>query len=167
MDGRCSGTQYSDGYGTWDNVVFQATAKVGIRTFEAAVKRSTHTVILPSGKHCNLGTGGCMDSEGGETFWPVMPIDMCHFDQYDILYEGIATRLTPKEIGKARPTIYTVTTDDTTFALAKTSEISVCRYTGFFIKSDAICFSNKTQGFRKVVIFLFWIKVQSILLVME
>jgi hypothetical protein len=69
-----------------------------------------------------------MDSEGGETFWPVMPIDMCHFDQYDILYEGIATRLTPREIEKAGPTIYIVTTDDTTFALAKTSEINVCGY---------------------------------------
>jgi hypothetical protein len=70
-----------------------------------------------------------MDSEGGETFWPIMPINSCHFDKYNILYKGIATRLTSREIEKAnRPTVYTVTTDDTTFALAKTSEINVCGY---------------------------------------
>jgi hypothetical protein len=67
-----------------------------------------------------------MDADGEETFWPIVPIDNCHFDRYDILYEGLATRLISKEIeNSSRPTVYTVTTDDTTFALAKTTEISV------------------------------------------
>jgi len=45
-----------------------------------------------------------------------------------ILYEGIANKLTPK-INQTIPTVYTVTARETTFALSKTNEISLCGYT--------------------------------------
>lgn len=128
-DGRCSGAAYSDGYGEWDNVIVQAVVKITLRVFDAAIKRSTGTLILPSGTHCSTTAYNCIDSEGGETFWPIIQSDTCHFERYDILYEGRAIRLTPREaLNQTGPTVYTVTTQDTTFALARTKETNICGY---------------------------------------
>lgn len=129
VDGRCSGTSYSDSFGEWDNVLVQAVVKITIRVFGAAIKRSSGTLILPSGTHCSTASYNCIDSEGGETFWPIVQFDTCHFERYDVLYEGKAIRLTPREAqNQTGPVVYTVTTQDTTFALARTTETSVCGY---------------------------------------
>lgn len=127
-DGRCSGTQYSDPYGTWDSVVVQATVKITLRDFEASIRRSSDEIVLPSGLHCKVATGTCLDMDGGETFWSTVPPDNCHFSHYDVLYEGKASKLTPRT-NQTAPTVYTVTTKETTFALTKTTEISLCGYT--------------------------------------
>lgn len=127
VDGKCAGAQYTDGYGTWENVVVQASIKITLRTFEASIKRSEGSIYLPTGAHCQIANGYCLDSEGSETYWSPLPIDSCHFDRYDILYEGLGTKLTPKA-NQTTPTIYTVTTRDTTFALTKTTDFSLCGY---------------------------------------
>lgn len=127
VDGKCSGAQYTDGYGTWENVVVQASIRITLRTFEASIKRSEGNIYLPTGAHCQIANGYCLDSEGSETYWSPLPVDSCHFDRYDILYEGLGTKLTPKA-NQTTPTIYTVTTRDTTFALTKTTDFSLCGY---------------------------------------
>jgi len=48
MDGSCTGTQYGDAYGTWEDAVVQAIVKVTLRDFEATVDRNTNELILPS-----------------------------------------------------------------------------------------------------------------------
>lgn len=45
-------------------------------------------------------------------------------DQYDVSYEGPADNLT----NYATPTVYTVTTKETTFVLTKTIETTLCGY---------------------------------------
>lgn len=127
VNGRCTGAQYTDGYGTWENVVVQASVRITLRNFEASIKRSEESIFLPAGTHCQIAGGYCLDSEGSETYWDPLPIDSCHFDRYDILYEGLGIKLTPKP-NQTTPTIYTVTTRDTTFALTKTSDFSLCGY---------------------------------------
>ncbi|EGI58576.1 hypothetical protein G5I_13313 [Acromyrmex echinatior] len=99
-DGRCSGTQYSDPYGTWDSVVVQATVKITLRDFEASIRRSSDEIVLPSGLHCKVATGTCLDMDGGETFWSTVPPDNCHFSHYDVLYEGKATEPPGKDVSK-------------------------------------------------------------------
>jgi hypothetical protein len=123
VDGKCDGTQYTDGYGTCTNVVVQAAIKITLRQFKVAVKHSTGVVLLPSGTHCDVQIGRCMDTEGGETYWLPLPMDNCHFDRYDVLYEGTATRPTSREpANQTDLVVYTVTTGDTTFALARITE---------------------------------------------
>lgn len=75
-DGRCSGTQFSDPYGTWDNAVVQAIVKISVRTFEIPIKHSSNEVILPSGVRCKATTGRCHNADGTETFWKTLPADM-------------------------------------------------------------------------------------------
>ena len=127
-DGTCTGTQFSDPFGTWDNVVVQASIKITTRRLELPVKHSTNEVILPSGARCHVTEGECNDADGTTTYWSVLPIDNCHFSRYDVLYQGLAYRLTPKPTQRESPTVYTVTTQETTFALARTTEINVCGY---------------------------------------
>lgn len=128
VDGRCSGTQYSDPYGTWDNVVVQATVRITLQNYQAAIKVSANQVILRSGLHCPLQEGTCIDTNGGHTFWSTTPTDSCRFDKYDILYEGIASKIQPKATTTG-PTVYTVTTRETTFALTQTTQFTLCGYT--------------------------------------
>ncbi|KYM96588.1 hypothetical protein ALC62_12750, partial [Cyphomyrmex costatus] len=127
VDGKCAGAQYTDGYGSWDNVIVQADVKITLKTMELSVKRKLGHVILPSGTFCKLSSKYCLDADGSETYWSPIPVDNCHFDQYDILYEGSATRLVPKN-NYSTPTVYTVTTQETTFALTKTIDMDVCGY---------------------------------------
>ncbi|KYQ46928.1 hypothetical protein ALC60_14061 [Trachymyrmex zeteki] len=68
-----------------------------------------------------------MDNKGAESYWPPVPIDHCHFDQCNILYEGLAKKLSPRK-NQSTLTIYTVTMQDITFALTKTSDIDVCGF---------------------------------------
>ncbi|KYM93388.1 hypothetical protein ALC62_12483 [Cyphomyrmex costatus] len=127
VDGRCHGAAYSDSYGEWDNVVVQASVKIITREFEATVKRSTGEVILPSGTRCTITERMCFDFDGTETYWRAIPDDHCRLDQYDVLYEGTANKLSPK-FNLTSPVIYTVTAKDTTFALTKAGEMNLCGY---------------------------------------
>lgn len=125
-DGKCAGIQYSDPYGTWDNVVVQAVAKITLKTGTAAVKLAAGKIKLQSGTVCELTEGFCIDMNDGQTFWQPMPTPTCNFDQYDVLYQGNAVK-TRSYDGQA-PTIYSLTTQDITFALTTTTEQHLCGY---------------------------------------
>lgn len=124
-DGSCSGTTYSDPYGTWTGVVVQALTTITIQDYTAAITAKTQEIILRSGQRCALQPGSCLDTEDGHSYWDATPTDSCKFRNYDVLYEGPATTTTAKN----HPTIYTVTTQDITFALAGTSQVPLCGYT--------------------------------------
>lgn len=127
QEGKCSGTQYSDPYGTWDNVVVQAVAKITLSTSTASVKLAAGKLILKSGTTCSLSDGFCIDMYDGYTYWKPMPTPTCNFDQYDVLYEGTATKTTGTQ--HQAPVIYSLTTEDITFALTQTTEQHLCGYT--------------------------------------
>jgi len=56
MDRRCTGTQFNDPYGTWDNVVVQASIRITLCNFEAPIRHSSDEIILPSGLHCKIAS---------------------------------------------------------------------------------------------------------------
>lgn len=145
VDGTCRGAEYTDGYGAWDNVVVQATARITLRDLEISIKRSSGEVILPSGTRCPVSDRTCQDSDGAETYWAALPEDSCHFDQYDILYEGNAVRLSPRA-NQTSTTVYTVTTGDTTFALTKTKEFNVCGYKLFRTEHPKLLILETQRG---------------------
>jgi len=126
-DGSCQGTQYSDPYGTWDNVIVDAIVRIDLRSSFVPVHLSTGRIMLKSGAVCELADGFCIDYEDGHTYWKPMPTSSCNFHQYDVLYEGLATKITTG--AASSPTIYTLTTEDITFALTKTKEQPLCGYT--------------------------------------
>lgn len=128
-DGTCKGTQYSDPYGTWDDVVVQASVKISMKSSYVPVKLNSGKIILKSGTVCTLSESFCMDSDDGYTYWKPVPISSCNFHQYDVLYEGPATRIKDDMTSPSSPVIYSLTTQDITFALTKTKEQPLCGYT--------------------------------------
>jgi hypothetical protein len=51
-DGQCSGTVYSDPYGTWENVIVQGFVKITLQEYYAAVNLNTNKIYLRSGVTC-------------------------------------------------------------------------------------------------------------------
>lgn len=125
-EGRCEGTTYSDPYGTWTNVVVQALVKITIKSYTAAVKLANDKLILQSGQQCRWQSGHCLDNEDGHTYWEPTPTDYCKFHKYDVIYDGRAAKVTARS-GK-EPTIYLVSNEETTFALTRTKQSSLCGY---------------------------------------
>jgi len=129
-DGRCPEKQYSDPYGTWDTVqghMVQGTIKIVLKYFVVLIERTSLHLVLPSEQRCDARRRECLDSESAQTFWPLVPQDSCQFDRYDVLYEDTPT----KSISRDNHTmliVFTVTTKETTFALAKTAEFNLCGY---------------------------------------
>jgi len=103
--GTCQGTQYSDPYGTWDNVVVDAVVRISLKSSYVPVHLGTGKIMLKSGTVCTLSDGFCLDSDDGYTFWKPMPTSSCNFHQYDVLYEGIATKIKDDSKDPSSPTI--------------------------------------------------------------
>lgn len=111
-DGTCAGTTYSDPFGTWTSTVVQATIKITITNYTSSINLKTNEIILRSRQGCTLQTGSCLDPKDGYTYWDNVPNDFCNFHSYSVLYEGKATEAQAKD----HPTIYTVATNEFTFA---------------------------------------------------
>jgi len=68
IDDACKDTQYSDFYGTWEDVVVQAQVTITLRTAYVPVNLKTGHIILKSGTICVLADGYFVDSDDSHTF---------------------------------------------------------------------------------------------------
>lgn len=107
----------------------QAVAKISIRSSRVPVRIEADKIILKSGTICSFQSGFCVDSDNGHTFWSPFPPSSCKFDRYDVLYEGIASKITEKTEQENNSPVYALTTQDITFALSKIGEQHLCGYT--------------------------------------
>lgn len=128
-DGTCKGTQYSDPYGTWNDVIVQAVVRISLKSSYVPVNLNNGKIILKSGTTCSLSEGFCIDSDDGYTYWKPMPTSSCNFQQYDVLYEGTARKIQDDSDNSKSPVVYSLVTQDITFALTKTTEQPLCGYT--------------------------------------
>lgn len=83
--GGCSGTAYSDAYGSWTEVFVQGTVKITVQEHIATVDLNNNYIKLRSGTRCTLSKQSCIDIEGGYRFWEAMPRDICEFSQDGLL----------------------------------------------------------------------------------
>ncbi|XP_035742933.1 uncharacterized protein LOC118450980 [Vespa mandarinia] len=123
-DGTCKTSQYSDLYGTWDEVVVQAIVRLTLQDYIATVKTKANQIHLKSGTACALDGEACHDLYESESYWSNIPTDSSGFYEYNVLYEGPAMKLTPAESFQ-RPILYTVATKDVTFALTRTTSTAL------------------------------------------
>jgi len=145
VDGTCKGVQYSDYYGTWDDVIVQATVKISLKTSYVPVKLNTGKIVLKSGTICELNEETCVDSDDGYTFWHSMPTTACGFEAYDVLYEGVATKFQGLP-GTQYTTIFTLETQDITFALTQTRKHTLCGYTILGTEHPKLFIFETTKG---------------------
>lgn len=124
-DGTCNGGSYSDPFGHWSYVVVLGVVKITLQDYTATVKVNTNRAILRSGTTCELSKGQCTDLDGGDTFWESLPQDSCKFNNYGLLYEGFATKIIDI-LNEQTQIAYSITTDNTIFALTSRGTFSVC-----------------------------------------
>ena len=120
----CEGTTYSNPYGIWQGVVVQAIVKITLKSYSATVRLSDNKIILQSGQQWQ--SGHCFDNEDGHTYWEPAPNDYCKFQNYDVIYDGRASKVTAKSNDEQK--IYLVSTEDTIFALTRTRQSSLCGF---------------------------------------
>lgn len=144
-DGSCKGIQYSDPYGTWDDVIVQGIAKITLKSSYVPVQLNSGKIILKSGTICDLKDGFCIDSEDGYTYWKPIPASSCDFHQYNILYQGLAVKIQNNNNAESA-IIYSLTTQDITFALTKTKEQPLCGYTLFQTEHPKLFILETTKG---------------------
>ncbi|XP_070166149.1 uncharacterized protein [Polyergus mexicanus] len=132
VDGTYKGIQYSDYYGTWDDVIVQATIKISLKDSYVPVKLNAGKIMLKSGTVCELAEESCIDSDDGYTFWEGVPNTACGFESYDcttpVLYEGSSTKIQGL-LDSRNTTIFVLESQDITFALTLTRKHTICGYT--------------------------------------
>lgn len=126
VDGTCNGAQFSDPYGTWSNVIVEAFIYITFRSYGAMAKPAKDAIILKTGVHCKISDLSCLDDDGSNVYWSPLPEDEYQFHSYDVLYQGPANKI--YDSGSRYPVIYSVTTEETTFARSQKSERSLCGY---------------------------------------
>lgn len=125
MGGDCERGTYSDEYGTWSGVTVDATFEITLSEYETALNTKTNLVLLRSGTRCDAEKLTCVTSDGMSAFWSEVPRNSCLM-KYAQLYQGPATRL----IGENDlPDVYSLTTEDITFALTQRGLVEVCGHT--------------------------------------
>jgi len=127
MDGSCKGGDFSDPYGTWNNVVVEASVTITLRDYYASAKTKMDYITLRSGVQCTLSKNECIDEDGANVFWAPLPVEACNFRAYNVLYQGQAYKI--YDSNTQYPIVYSLTTKDITFALSKRSEYNVCGFT--------------------------------------
>ena len=127
-DGGCTGSSYSDAFGSWTDVVVLATIKFTLQDYDATVQLNSNRVMLRSGVSCELKATHCVDLEGGNTYWDPFPADHCELSNYGSLYEGYADVLTDTT-GRESQIVYSLNSQETIFALTAKGKITHCGYT--------------------------------------
>ncbi|KAH0535129.1 hypothetical protein KQX54_013919 [Cotesia glomerata] len=116
---------FSDEYGTRSGVVVDATLEITLTEYETALNTKTNEVMLRSGTRFNAEKLTCVTSDGMSAFWSEVPKDLCLM-KYAQLYHGPATKL----VGQNESLdVYSLTTEDITFALVQRGWMDVCRHT--------------------------------------
>ncbi|XP_071573424.1 uncharacterized protein [Temnothorax nylanderi] len=150
-DGQCFGTQYSDPYGTWQNVVVQGIITISLNSHQAITNIETNQIHLKTGTTCQYSDGNCIDIEGKYTFWETILNDYCKFNHYDVLYEGKANKMV-SNVDKNLQIIYSLLTKDVTFALTQMGEELLCGYTLAIHAPDDFAYQiMKGPGYMAVI----------------
>ncbi|KYN17050.1 hypothetical protein ALC57_10687 [Trachymyrmex cornetzi] len=127
-DGGCSGSAYSDPYGTWGNVIVLGSLKITLQDYIAEVRINTNRVHLRSGVGCELSSTHCTDIEGGDTFWDPLPVDHCKLFDYGVLYNGHADKILDLSNVQSQ-TVYSISTPSMIFSLTRTGTYDACGHT--------------------------------------
>lgn len=130
VDGACQGAPYSDQYGSWTNVIVQATVKVKATRYMALVNTKTDTVHLRNNVKCTWSKGTCMDGTEGETYWKSVTVDGCSQGHYSVLYEGPAVEIYQNrtESGAIGRYMYLVENGEKIFALERGATFADCPF---------------------------------------
>ena len=144
-NGKCDGSGYSDPFGTWENAVVQGTIKITLTKQIPQIKLNSNIILPRPGTMCSLSEENCIDQEGGYTFRKSIPEDNCNFQEYSILYEGLANKMVDQDFNQ-KQIIYSLATQDITFAPTAKGQQFVCRYSIIKTKHPKLVIFETEKG---------------------
>lgn len=124
---ECKGGAYTDPYGSWSDALVKALVKITLIEGRARVTTNSDRIDLPCGTICQFSDAHCLDMLNRHTLWEALPEDRCHLRDFQVVYDGLATRITDQGSDLMEP-VYTRSSKDVTFALAKKKEQNLCGY---------------------------------------
>jgi len=102
----------------------RSVVKIVTKEFDAAVKRSTSEVILPSGVHCKVKERMCFDFDKMETYWRNLPTTTAITINMTSSMRKQPINCLPSSTSLV---VYTVTTKDTRDDVrSQTDEMNLC-----------------------------------------
>lgn len=127
-DGHCVGGAYEDYKERWENVIVQATIEITSQNRLVPANVNENEIYLPGGIVCPYKGKTCIDTIFGYSFRDYVNNARCSENQYTVLYEGEATRLTPMNISLQNydTIIYSVDQGDTVFAMPIARPTMIC-----------------------------------------
>uniref|UniRef100_A0ABD2XB12 Uncharacterized protein n=1 Tax=Trichogramma kaykai TaxID=54128 RepID=A0ABD2XB12_9HYME len=114
--GNCVGHTYFDYFGMRDNVTVHIEIEISIYEQTAKIDTKNNKIHLKSGDSCDLNIDSCLDSQNGNSFWEAIPNYSCQSNQYSVLFQGDAQKLTDSDIDNA--IIYTFNTRKATESIS-------------------------------------------------
>lgn len=125
VDSSCKGTQYSDRFGTYEDVLVEAVVEIYYSTYKVRVNVERDQVELKTGVRCAYPDGNCLDVTGSRIYWETQPGDSCGFQQYQRIYEGKATKLSATD---EEQEVYLINNVGISIALMAKRRVNVCGY---------------------------------------
>ena len=146
INGQCSGSQYSDLFGTWENVIVYAKHRITLQEYQAPININTDKIHLKPGVICSLSDTTCTDElGGGQTFWNPLPNNNCNLQKYTVLYEGSANKTYDNSTLNPQ-VIYSLTTNDITFVRIQKAMQPVCNYVLIRTEHPKLLIFETTRG---------------------
>ncbi len=127
--GSCTGGSYTAEGVVYKDVVVELSITLTLYDYETTVKKDEGLVSLRGGYTCPYNKDGCMDSEGGNTYWEYTQHNDCLKDQYNVLYSGEAVETTATSNGQVQK-MYSVKTGDIIFSLMASHPVPLCYLKG-------------------------------------
>ena len=123
----CTGTQFSDPSGTWNNVVGQTIFKITLQEHYLTTYLNSNKIQLWSGIICTLSDIYCTDVEYGQTIWNTLHNDVCNSKKHKIIYWEPANKTYDNGTDNSE-TLYSLTTENISFVPAENTRKPVCSY---------------------------------------
>ncbi|CAG9763592.1 unnamed protein product [Ceutorhynchus assimilis] len=122
--GKCAGAVYHEDGKSWENVVVQADIKVTSQDYYTKVSLETNEIHLRNGVGCPYIEGNCQDSVNGVSSWEINRLKDCY--QYNIVYEGDATKVREKDTNKQALSFIVVEAHENIFAVQLVQKEKLC-----------------------------------------
>ncbi|QPB73972.1 nucleoprotein [Hymenopteran chu-related virus OKIAV147] len=146
VDGDCSGSSFSDRFGSWDRVTVHATFEILVQEFEATTSTSSNDLSLPDKHRCALDDETCFTESYGHAFWAKPVPSPCGQSEYTMLYAGYSLRapINPMYNHSELNSVYTVSDQHYGFALAVKSSFRLCGFTIYHTEQPTLYIVDTT-----------------------
>lgn len=96
-EGHCRGGKFYDSFGSWDNVIVEATVRLQVNVIDGTFSPDVN-ILHVGGIKCPFKDKECHDSEAGDHYWSDIVLDHCKTLKHRVLYEGLGNVTTPVSI---------------------------------------------------------------------